>query len=79
MDPNPNIWTKQGFISRVGEFLLRTPVIPAKAGHAVKLSRYPESDLLNILDPCLRRDDGKNTPMAHLFTVWNPSLEESRG
>jgi len=51
---------------RVGEFILTTLVIPVclprygfgpGAGHAVKLSRYPESDQLNALDPCLRRDD----------------------
>jgi len=28
---------------RVGEFLLKTFVIPAKAGHVVKRQRYPES------------------------------------
>ncbi len=26
----------------------------------------PESDKLNVLDPRLRGNDGKNTPMAHL-------------
>jgi hypothetical protein len=52
--------------SRVGEFLLITPVIPAKAGHEVKLLRYPEGNQLRALDPRLRGDDAKNTPMAEI-------------
>ena len=49
--------------------MLRTNVIPVKAGHAVTLSRYPEGVKLNGLDPRLRGGDGKNTPMAELMTA----------
>ena len=48
--------------SRVGEFKLKTLVIPAKAGHAVKRQRYPASGQLNALEPRLRGDDVKKLP-----------------
>jgi len=41
----------------VEEFQLKTLVIPAQAGHAGKLLRYPGSDQLNGLDPRLRGND----------------------
>jgi len=46
--------------------LQETGVIPAKAGHAVKLLRYPGSDRLKTLDARLRGHDEKNSPTAEI-------------
>jgi len=43
--------------------------MPAKAGHEVKLLRYPERIELKALDARLRGHDGKNTPMAQIIRV----------
>jgi (p)ppGpp synthase/HD superfamily hydrolase len=69
LQPPPSHWNEK-MTSRYkkGAERIHQELAPASeylgARLRMKIDQYPESNLLNTLDPCLRRDDVENTPMA---------------